>query len=195
MRDVEIGALVEVLRRLFGLPEDADATLAARVKHMQRLGFPSAGTVGQGHRRAYGMRDILRLTLAFQVVDAGLASALAVRLVEAHWGALGALLARAAAGEPRVPLAAVAPNVIVEVSKTAAKRWRGGECVVFARSARPPSRPRGSVPSPSLIVDAAHLVGEVARALRALRGIAGDEVAEALLAFSREARDGEDQPV
>lgn len=194
MRDLDAGALNAVVRTVFALPGDAESVVAARLKHMQRLRFPSADGVGQGFRRTYGVGDVLKVCVAFQLVDAGLPSALAVRLVGWHWNVVSAELARAINGGPAG--VALTPGVIVELSPTAAKSWRGGVCAdakgrrskdAPTAAKRPMAAGGGTVPPPSPIIriGLTDLVRSVKRALGQLKGIASDEIDGALEVFAR----------
>lgn len=188
MRDLEIGDLSLIVRRMFGLPDDADAKVTERLKHIRKLDFPSASRVGQGHRRIYGVGEVLKIAVAFQLIDAGLASTLSVRLVVKHWPTIAqALVSAIHGGGGRVKLV---PNVVTDLSKAAAKSWTGGTCSVSAAPRWRPGAGRARsvgqteiVPSPAIEIDLALLVRSAKRALKSTEGVASDELEGALEAL------------
>ena len=86
--------MVEVLRRLHSLGESQGPALEARLKHMQRLGFPRKRGLGRGRRATYAFDEILKVATAFQLIETGMASALAVAMVANDWGLISQALAR-----------------------------------------------------------------------------------------------------
>ena len=189
MRDLEIGDLSLIVRGVFGLPDDADARVVERLKHMRKLAFPSATRVGQGYRRTYGAEDVVKVAVVFQLLDAGLASTLAVSLVKANWPAISEAVRRAGGGTSgRIQLK---PNVIGELSKGAAVR-------TGAAGREPASAPtqvagagqvsadrRTTIPSPVVVLDLAVLVRSLKSAFRRVEGVATDEVASAISRLER----------
>jgi len=189
MRDLEIGDLSLIVRDVFGLPDDADAKVIERLKHMRKLAFPSATKVGQGYRRTYGAEDVLKVTVAFQLLDAGLASTLAVSLVVGNWPAIAEAVGRAGGGASgRVQLK---PNVISELSRSASGRI--GAARLGSASAPQPvaaaghvsAHRRTEIPSPMIVLDLAVLIRSLKSAFRRVEGVATDEVASAILKLGR----------
>jgi hypothetical protein len=190
MRELEIGDLSLIVRDLFGLPDDADAKVVERLKHMRKLAFPSATKAGQGHRRTYGITDVVKVAVAFQLVDTGLASTLAVRIVAKHWLLIAAALGRAIGGRGgRVHLT---PNVIMGLSAGGRRSWEGGTCRLAgalsaeARPVRSAVRSNG-IPSPTITLDLSILARSLKSSFRRVSDVATDEVESELaqLAYSR----------
>jgi hypothetical protein len=190
MRDLEIRDLSLIVRDVFGLPDDADSRVVERLKHMRKLAFPSAIRVGQGHRQTYGAEDALKVTVAFQLLDAGLASTLAVSLVDAHWPAIAEALCRAGGrASSRIQLK---PNVIGELSKGVAGRSSAARPQA-ARAVQPVASDTGqqleerrrTIPSAVIVLDLAELVRSLNSAFRRVEGVATDEVASAVARIGR----------
>jgi hypothetical protein len=185
MSEIDWKSLVAVIRALFGLPSDADEAIEARLKHMQRERFPNREFVGRGRRRTYAIVDVLKVAVALQLVDAGLSSALAVKMVGHHWDAIAAVLRRAVKGDRRTPAVALMPNVILDLSETASKTWMSGRCLELTRPLKLPAYEVGIAPSIMIIVDPLILIPSVKRAIGRLKGIAIDEIEDAFAVFSR----------
>lgn len=86
-RGMQIGyAMLErLIQRLFDLPEDQRPRLSARIKYLQRLHLPASANVGRTGRAAYDLDAILQTVLVFELLDAGISPAPAVRLVRQNW--------------------------------------------------------------------------------------------------------------
>lgn len=189
MRDLEIGDLSLIVRDVFGLPDGADARIVERLKHMRKLAFPSATRVGQGYRRTYGAEDVVKVAVAFQLLDAGLASTLAVSLVAGNWPAIADAVRRAGGGTSgKIQLQ---PNVIGELSRGAAAKTavaRRGPASAprpVARDGQASADRRSAIPSPVIVLDLAVLVRSLKSAFRRVEGVATDEVASAIARLGR----------
>lgn len=74
----------------------AAASLDARMKYFQRRGFPSGEVaVGKGWRAEYGPTDMMKLVIAFELLDSFVPPAQASALVAASWAGVREALAEA----------------------------------------------------------------------------------------------------
>lgn len=64
-------------------PRQAHA-LRSRVKHMQKLGFPKPG-VTKGFVASYDVGDVVKVVVAFALLEAGMPSVRACSLVDSVW--------------------------------------------------------------------------------------------------------------
>lgn len=95
--------MTALLGDMHDVPVGARKPLLARVRYLQRRGFPGGINAGRGGVTSYGLEQILKLALAFELIDAGLSPTHAMLVVEAEWTtplralALGHRVARGAA--------------------------------------------------------------------------------------------------
>lgn len=61
-----------MLAAIHQIAEDKRVAFRARLKHFQRLGVPSGVNTGTGKRAAYGLDQLLQLSLAMQMLELGL---------------------------------------------------------------------------------------------------------------------------
>lgn len=87
MFGIGFGELDAVVRILHGIAPD-NAALVARFKYMQRLGFPEGVNPGRGVRSVYGLEEVLKVLLAFELLETGATPSRVVRLVRTGWPAL-----------------------------------------------------------------------------------------------------------
>ena len=66
------------------LPERRSA-FRARIKHLQKLGFPAGLNTGKGTRAVYTLEAIAKLVAAFEFMQFGMMPATAVNLIETNW--------------------------------------------------------------------------------------------------------------
>ncbi|WP_022687175.1 hypothetical protein [Sphingomonas phyllosphaerae] len=78
--DVE-GALAKLNR----VATDKRIAFRARLKHLQRQGFPAGVNTGTGRRAAYSVASLLQLALATELTQAGMAPKRVVRIIEGNW--------------------------------------------------------------------------------------------------------------
>ena len=80
-----------VVARLHGLDTRQRSIVVTRIKHMQLLRFPQASPAGRGHVTRFDLEDLLKVVIAFQLIEIGMPSFRAVDLVGNRWTAcLGA---------------------------------------------------------------------------------------------------------
>lgn len=85
MLTLTISDLAAVLQKSYSLEEWQSTALLARLKHMQRLAFLPKGGAGRGHRAEYDVEHLLKVAVAFELLNAGVPSVRACRLVERSW--------------------------------------------------------------------------------------------------------------
>lgn len=182
MRPINAEELRAVVSSMLGLPESADEALGARIKHMQRLGFPAAEVVGTGRRRKYAFADIVRICLAFQLVDVGMPSALAVTILQDGWNDIVPALKKAGAMRD-------AP--MLEIIVAALARGYGGPVGFGAprpssgnsiRSVAAAGSPKLAA-SPCVRIDPVAFLNALKRGIARLEGIATDEIDAAARSF------------
>ena len=106
MFGIGFGELDAVVRVLHGVAP-ANGALVARFKYMQRMGFPEGVGSGRGVRSVYGLEDLLKILLAFELLETGATPTRVVRVIRTCWSdlgqalALGWLAARDAGTRPR----------------------------------------------------------------------------------------------
>ncbi|MEO1921834.1 MAG: hypothetical protein ABGW84_08125 [Sphingomonadaceae bacterium] len=108
------GILEHGLARYFEvLPEDT-ARFRARIKQLQRLEFPSGVNVGRGVKMPYNNEHLLKLVLAFELIDNGMTAKPATKLVENQWARFRAGLGAVAMADPKSSYvyADIYPNVL-----------------------------------------------------------------------------------
>lgn len=90
---LSFGELSAIMSAMHG--DAARGAVEARLKYLQRLAFPSsANSVGKGHRAAYSELDLVKVSLAVELLALGLVPAHAKALVDSHWDGLDRSLAR-----------------------------------------------------------------------------------------------------
>lgn len=95
------GILEHALARYFEvLPEDT-ARFRARIKQLQRLEFPSGVNVGRGVKMPYNNEHLLKLVLAFELIDNGMTAKPATQLVEKQWARFRSGLGAVAMADPK----------------------------------------------------------------------------------------------
>ena len=81
---VPFQALFGALTHLFNVAEEEHPKLLARVRNMQRDGFPPGINVGRGVKVAYGIEEIGAVLFYHVMVDAGFPPDFAIRGFRAH---------------------------------------------------------------------------------------------------------------
>lgn len=94
------GALEQSLAVGFRIPPDDFPKFRARIKQLQRLGFPDGVNIGRGAKMPYSTEHLLKLGTAFALLDTGLTAKLVTERVEGDWEKLAAGY-WAARGTPR----------------------------------------------------------------------------------------------
>lgn len=184
MRRVVFRELLAILRDLHGLSERQERALSSRIKHLQSLEIPTEGGVGKGQVATYGLEDILKLALAFELLEVGMASADAARIILAEWPpVLGAIVrGSSAGGEAQFLL--LRPRALADVGAVPGRppsEW--GVCTLLSRkslaSAYGPDRP-----GPTIVIDLAAFRKSVRQATLRLPEIGGADWELALATLS-----------
>jgi hypothetical protein len=66
------GQVEDLLADLHDIPPTRQSALRARLKHFKRLGFPAGVNTGRGRAAEYGPSALLRLVLAFEMLQLGM---------------------------------------------------------------------------------------------------------------------------
>lgn len=74
----------------FGIHPEREGTFRARVKQLQRLGFPPGVNIGRGTRMTYSAVHLFQLASAFELMRLGLPASSATAIVEQNWPDFGA---------------------------------------------------------------------------------------------------------
>ncbi|MGB3791285.1 MAG: hypothetical protein WA978_00970 [Sphingopyxis granuli] len=69
----------------FGIRPDDYGKFRARIKQLQRLGFPPGVNVGRGTKFEYSIENFLQLAVAFELMNCGLTGKLVTDIVVEHW--------------------------------------------------------------------------------------------------------------
>lgn len=77
-----------VLAAMHGIAEDKRVAFRARLKHFQRLGFPSGVNTGSGRKAVYGVTTLMQMVLALELTQAGMSPVRIVRIVSQNWSAM-----------------------------------------------------------------------------------------------------------
>lgn len=117
----DAGDVSALLTAMHGLGDDQGTALAARLKHLNRLGFPRAEGPGRGARLRYDLEDVLKFAMLFQLLDGGAPSVRAVELLGARWGEVRAALVSARRYQrregPRPVLVVVEPHALAALGR------------------------------------------------------------------------------
>lgn len=87
--------VADLVCRMQGLDEAQAPALLARIKQMQRLGFLKDQQVGTGSRVSIDAYGLLRISMAFELISAGIATFRAVELLNDYEGECRLALMRA----------------------------------------------------------------------------------------------------
>lgn len=123
MFGIGFGELDAVVRVMHGVDPD-NAALVARFKYMQRMGFPEGVQPGRGVRAVYGLEQLLKVLLAFELLEAGATPTRVVRMVRTGWDALkpalavGWLASRERGARPRRLMVCAVPSAFRELGET-----------------------------------------------------------------------------
>lgn len=95
----------------------------ARIKQLQRLGFPPGINIGRGGKMSYKTEHLTKLAVAFALLDSGLTAKLVTELVEREWMAIssGIWAARIASEKSSDVFCLVQMNALSDVSGQEAK--------------------------------------------------------------------------
>ncbi len=119
---IGFGELDAVVRVMHGVDPD-NAALVARFKYMQRMGFPEGANPGRGVRSVYGLDQVLKLLLAFELLETGATPTRVVRMLRTGWIgllpalAVGWLAAREKGARPRRLMICSTPGAFRELGE------------------------------------------------------------------------------
>lgn len=74
-----------VLAGLHRIADDKRVAFRARLKHLQRLGFPEGVNTGTGKRVSYTLSMLFQLALAMELTQVGLAPKRIVKIINLNW--------------------------------------------------------------------------------------------------------------
>ena len=83
---VPFNAVLGLVRHLFEVSERDEAKSLARLRNMQREGFPPGVNVGRGVKISYGIEQITAVLFYHMMIDAGFPPDFAIRLYGAYRG-------------------------------------------------------------------------------------------------------------
>jgi hypothetical protein len=84
---IGFGELDAVVRIMHVVAPD-NAALVARFKYMQRMGFPEGVNSGRGMRAVYDLEKLLKVLVAFELLETGATPTRVVRMVRTGWAEL-----------------------------------------------------------------------------------------------------------
>lgn len=181
IKEVEVAELVSVLRHVHGLDARQDHAVRARLKHLQRLGFPKGRPQGRGVRTTYDLDEVIKIAAVFELVAVGLSSTLAVDAVRRGWDDIGDLVAEALGGARQVRLIEIRPREMRGVGQLAVVATRApSNLPTVTRVASSSYRPLrdDEAGAAAVILDPGSLARRLLAALRSpglALPIAGDE--------------------
>lgn len=112
------------LARYFDVTPEASSRFRARIKQLQRLEFPSGVNVGRGAKMPYGAEHLVKLVLAFELIDCGMTAKPASELIERHWREFQIGLGTASLADP------TASNIFASIQLNALEDTAGSSSVV-----------------------------------------------------------------
>jgi len=83
--DLSFGQIEAALIRMNRIADDKRVAFRARLKHLQRLGFPPGTNTGTGKRASYRFSTYMQMVLAVELMQAGFTPARTVKIVEGSW--------------------------------------------------------------------------------------------------------------
>lgn len=90
MTEFTFAVAEDCLRRVGSVHSNRAGTFRARIKQLQRLGFPEGVNVGRGTRMNYSLEHIMKLAIAFELLGMSLPASSVVCIVEFDWPRLAA---------------------------------------------------------------------------------------------------------
>lgn len=103
MNSKELEAVIDRLVAIHAVPAAKRAAFTARVKHFQRLGWPSGANTGKGKAAPYGERQFRELAITFELSALGLPAERAVETARTNYTTLFDAAERGTVCEIRVP--------------------------------------------------------------------------------------------
>lgn len=112
--------LEAILVTHFGIHPDRVSTFRARIKQLQRLGFPSGINIGRGVKMAYSAEHLFQLATAFELIDIGLTAQTATTVTAQNWTGISAAFGYAVRNEfseTAFPYEVRLPSVYVRITR------------------------------------------------------------------------------
>lgn len=94
--EIKFNDLLDVLSRVFDIPEDGRKALTSRLKHLQGKSFPPGVNVGRGGRVHYDIDAVMGVVLVMALTSAYIPPNQGVELVRSNWIGWRELLSAAA---------------------------------------------------------------------------------------------------
>lgn len=190
-----------------------NAALVARFKYMQRMGFPEGVNPGRGVRSVYRLEEVLKVLLAFELLETGATPTRVVRMVRTGWPdllpalAVGWLATRERGARPRRLMVCAIPGAFRELGEDddpyapvaeplravpldALVRWMEAADEVEPKTA---ADVVGSDPARRLVIDPMRLAGALRAALPAISAMGPEDVDAAYAALGERAFAGAPQ--
>ncbi len=139
--------LALVVGRTFDMSRTPAPALRARVKHMQKLGFPKPG-VSRGFVATYSIEDVVKVAVAFALLEAGMPSVRACALVSSVWPEPLQAMAQGRSGNATL---VVRPHALATIGIRGLVAQEKAEAVAVARNIEVDERARFS--ATRIIVD------------------------------------------
>lgn len=79
---------LDAVTRIMHVVDTDNAALVARFKYMQRMGFPEGVNTGRGTRSVYDLEKVLKVLVAFELLETGATPTRVVRMVRTGWASL-----------------------------------------------------------------------------------------------------------
>ncbi|GAA3803629.1 hypothetical protein GCM10022600_27350 [Qipengyuania pelagi] len=141
--------LVKLLVTVFGVPEQGEKALRARLKNLQAKNFPPGVNLGRLGRVAYGPREVAMLGLVLSLTSSFVSPDVAVNTVLKEWKLLAEALREGARGKGRVgALATFRANALGSLGKGSKKQAPVMDVVI-----RWPDERKKGQPGPLILVD------------------------------------------
>lgn len=83
--DLGYKQIEELLAALHGVEDEFRIALKGRIKHFQRNGWPGDTNTGPGKRAVYDFSKVLKLCLAFEMLQVGMTPDRAIKILSRNW--------------------------------------------------------------------------------------------------------------
>ena len=164
--------LEDVLASLHQVPDRNRLALQGRIKHFQRNGWPGGTNTGKGRRATYGIGELLKLVLGFELLQIGITPDRASALLAANWDYVATALSLAfgaherSADQPFDVVIYCDPNALSGLSGRAEQTDDPSDDTFFYNStlqfARQLLEERHIAPRRLALINLSRLLGEIA---------------------------------